>query len=770
MSVHLCCNILQFPDFYISAFDFSTPEEELSELKGITKRALHTLSGQRLVMMPEAVHMIDNLDLVLCSDSISHISLAQCNAWKSRSEKAHSNDLIPMYRRRKKDLDLSLSDYFYQRYCQAKGSNKYHHILMAQGLNCKAVYPADFNYARGMLYLHKPWNGNDTLDHLWKNKDLTIQTFLKILPTLPGSVRYQYELARKYSQEAKIECIAKHGIISAGDVNEEDLDEDERQEYLEHIHISNKTDKQQCDDLIGKYKIDIGRDYDWTTKTFHEERDLTADGRDYVNNLQQAYYNQDGDCSVHLPKKKDGSEYEVEHLTQEQKVIVYGALDAIVKFLRKDKDYRPFRATVLGGGGTGKSFIVNTLIAIIRKYTQCNDAIKVAAPSGGAAYNVQGCTLHRLLGVPVDQSWKPLPEKTKKILREQLKSLLALVIDERSMIDSKLISAAEKNLRSCAFGGQKSAQYWGGVPVVILFGDDYQLPPVGNQGAIYGYARQSSTDPDNETAETKQLKNAQLAKQHGDLIFTKYMVENVFVLTENMRVSSHLSEFRDALGRLRTGNPLESSTNDSDDGDDTKWCNLKLSNYNDEFVSDLESRDETAWIFSTKERRNKKNIEKLRDTSRRHNVPVARINCHYESNRNGGLGPFKNHFAYVKNFARSTDICQHSIVAIDGVNFIPEFGLYNGAKGKVIEIVFDKPEGPNDKQHRHLPEYVVVDFPQLNLPSEYEPWDRNHKTVSCVLHDRRMHDCNYVFCITFPTPSHLCISFPSPHDSMFRFQ
>ena len=51
------------------------------------------------------------------------------------------------------------------------------------------------------------------------------------------------------------------------------------------------------------------------------------------------------------------------------------------------------------------------------------------------------------------------------------------------------------------------------------------------------------------------------------------------------------------------------------------------------------------------------------------------------------------------------------------MNILPEVGLYNGAIGTVFEIVYNnRPEGPNDKEHYHLPDYVVVDFPNLKLP------------------------------------------------------
>jgi hypothetical protein len=70
-------------------------------------------------------------------------------------------------------------------------------------------------------------------------------------------------------------------------------------------------------------------------------------------------------------------------------------------------------------------------------------------------------------------------------------------------------------------------------------------------------------------------------------------------------------------------------------------------------------------------------------------------------------------------------------VAISNVNILPELALYNGAIGTVVKIVYqNRPEGPNDKEHNHLPDYVVVDFPNLKLPAGIPPWDKLHETVS----------------------------------------
>ncbi|EJK63663.1 hypothetical protein THAOC_15666, partial [Thalassiosira oceanica] len=88
----------------------------------------------------------------------------------------------------------------------------------------------------------------------------------------------------------------------------------------------------------------------------------------------------------------------------------------------------------------------------------------------------------------------------------------------------------------------------------------------------------------------------------------------------------------------------------------------------------------------------------------------------------------KKHFN-TSNLVLSTDLCVRAKVAIGGINYVPELGLYNGARGEIVDIVYKTMAGPNNKHEDHLPAYVVVDFPHLRLPPYIEPWDRLHPTV-----------------------------------------
>ena len=131
--------------------------------------------------------------------------------------------------------------------------------------------------------------------------------------------------------------------------------------------------------------------------------------------------------------------------------------------------------------------IHNTIIAMVRKLTSFNDTVQVAAPSGAAAFNVQELTIHRLLGITPNYKHVKLGEAAKQRLKLQLEQLIILLIDERSMINSKVLAAAERNTRDCIYNGQNSTELWGGLPVILLFGDDYQLMPIKVVGAIQGY-------------------------------------------------------------------------------------------------------------------------------------------------------------------------------------------------------------------------------------------------------------------------------------------
>jgi hypothetical protein len=90
-----------------------TQGDNLTGLRTITKKVLHMLCGQQQVSMQEAVHMVYNQELVICSDKITYVSLAQGQTLQDVNGKSSSKDLITIYRNRdKKHYHYSFEHFF----------------------------------------------------------------------------------------------------------------------------------------------------------------------------------------------------------------------------------------------------------------------------------------------------------------------------------------------------------------------------------------------------------------------------------------------------------------------------------------------------------------------------------------------------------------------------------------------------------------------------------------------------------------------------------
>ncbi len=74
-----------------------TQDDNMSGVKTTTKQALHHLAGQRLVSIQEAVHMVDNQKLVISSNKMTYLSLAQGQVLRDECDKHAKRDLITLY-------------------------------------------------------------------------------------------------------------------------------------------------------------------------------------------------------------------------------------------------------------------------------------------------------------------------------------------------------------------------------------------------------------------------------------------------------------------------------------------------------------------------------------------------------------------------------------------------------------------------------------------------------------------------------------------------
>ncbi len=80
----------------------------MTGVKTTTKRALHHLAGHQLVSMQEAVHMVDEQELVICSDSMTYVSITQGQVLRDEQETDKKQDITTISRPSKK-IQRSLS-------------------------------------------------------------------------------------------------------------------------------------------------------------------------------------------------------------------------------------------------------------------------------------------------------------------------------------------------------------------------------------------------------------------------------------------------------------------------------------------------------------------------------------------------------------------------------------------------------------------------------------------------------------------------------------
>lgn len=137
---------------------------------------------------------------------------------------------------------------------------------------------------------------------------------------------------------------------------------------------------------------------------------------------------------------------------------------------------------ITGKAGSGKT----TLLKKVQ-----NDYMKnsvVVAPTGVAAINAGGVTIHSMFSLPIgflDPS-EPFEWKLQGLKKTVLKNADILIIDEISMVRCDLMDAIDRRLRAARRCRTKP---FGGVQV-LMFGDMHQLPPVvsnGEQDVMYEF-------------------------------------------------------------------------------------------------------------------------------------------------------------------------------------------------------------------------------------------------------------------------------------------
>ena len=335
----------------------------------------------------------------------------------------------------------------------------------------------------------------------------------------------------------------------------------------------------------------------------------------------------------------------------------------LVKHHQESNDVSsPLRMIISGTAGTGKSYLIHCLRLLLR------DKLRVVAPTGVAAYNVDGSTLHSLFHLPTKGEFKDLQGDTLNKLQQALAGVRYFIIDEMSMLGRKLFGQVDRRLRQ-AFPNQ-SNQSLGGCSC-LLFGDFGQLPPVMDL-PLYTASNSSTI---------------------SDIGFSCYQTfDRAIILDQVIRQSGNDSSqvtFREILSRLRNCQVTESD-----------WRYLMTRTPAN--VSNSCIFDNALHLFPTVDAVAEYNINKLHACGQ----PIAVIKAvHTGANASkasaddaGGLYP-------VVCLAKGARVMLSS-------NLWVEMGLVNGAMGSIQAICYHESGAPPD-----LPVAVTVLFDNYTGPT-----------------------------------------------------
>lgn len=144
---------------------------------------------------------------------------------------------------------------------------------------------------------------------------------------------------------------------------------------------------------------------------------------------------------------------------------------------------------IAGAAGTGKSFVIDTIIKL-HKSTHGDHSVAVAAPTGIAAMAVGGTTLHTLLhqGIAKVSDLNAVRRAVKNdAVVKRITNIKLLIIDEISMVSAEFFDRIEFIIRVIRSRGENldelnmqkvlDEEEFGGLQVVVV-GDMFQIPPV----------------------------------------------------------------------------------------------------------------------------------------------------------------------------------------------------------------------------------------------------------------------------------------------------
>jgi len=179
-----------------------------------------------------------------------------------------------------------------------------------------------------------------------------------------------------------------------------------------------------------------------------------------------------------LPGRIPDTEYLalVRSLNYKQRTV----LKHILKHIKTSND--PLNLFITGGAGVGKSVLLTAIFQSLHRIlcsVEGDDPelckILICAPTGTAAHNVHGNTIHHAFNILPNRNFNYQNMTAEKLNTYQVKyrDLSVVMVDEISMVGNKLFNYINLRLQEI----KKNKKPFGGVHIIVI-GDLFQLKPV----------------------------------------------------------------------------------------------------------------------------------------------------------------------------------------------------------------------------------------------------------------------------------------------------
>jgi DNA replication protein DnaC len=220
---------------------------------------------------------------------------------------------------------------------------------------------------------------------------------------------------------------------------------------------------------------DIDRTYNWISEARQIYSDTDLREADSFIQRVSSRNESNNETEINEISNTDIIDYQI--LNDKQKTI-FKRIESHYHSILTGCQIEPLNIIVMGTAGTGKSLLIRAIRYRLLELTEIksNSPVLILAPTGVAAFNINGETIHSAFSIPIPIGNNlDITGERLNHLQNRLQNIEYFIIDEKSMVGRKMLALVDLRLRQ-AFPEQKNQPFGG--KSIILFGDFGQLPPV----------------------------------------------------------------------------------------------------------------------------------------------------------------------------------------------------------------------------------------------------------------------------------------------------